>query len=113
MARTTVEKDNGSRRGRRAEEVQVELPPSPSVFETGQAAFKRIASKRVNNILDKLNTLAKLTSGKGKYGYTDEDVEYVRKTLIKAVNSACDRMRRQPVPKGGFSFERKSEDAGA
>jgi hypothetical protein len=79
--------------------------------ESGREAFMRIAEGRVSSILAKLNTLAKLSSGKSKYGYTDGDVEYIRETLIKAVNSACERLRRKPV-KEGFRFE-KGHDASA
>ena len=80
--------------------------------ETGPEAFMRIAELRINSLLDKLNTLAKLSSGKGKYGYTDEDVEYIRQTLIKAVNSTAERLLRKPV-KEGFTFEKEAKDASA
>lgn len=92
-------------------------PPTPTPAsvpaETGQETFRRIATGRVNQILEKLNTLSKLASGKSRYGYTDEEVEHVRKNLIKGVNAACDRLRRKPLTKGSFSFDPKGEDAGA
>jgi hypothetical protein len=106
MAKTV--KTNGRGRGRPAGPVSA-VPDVET--ESGIAAFTRIAEHRMNGILTKLNTLAKLSSGKSKYGYTDEHVEYIRQTLIKAVNSACERLRRKPV-KEGFSFE-KGRDASA
>jgi hypothetical protein len=96
--------------------VEITKPPTdtgrPSKgFETGRDAFMRIAEKRVNGLLGKLNTLAKLASGKSKYGYTDGDVEQIRSTLVNAVNATADRLRRKPI-QDGFSFER-GKDAGA
>ena len=122
MTRTTIEKDNGRGRGRgkavpivsNAEEVKrdfTKFTQTPEAEEakikaTGQEDFKRIATGRVNAIVGKLNTLAKLVSGKSRYGYSDEDIERIRKHLIEAVNSACDRLLRKPPAKGGFSFDR-------
>jgi hypothetical protein len=90
MSKTHVEKaraGNGRGRGR----------PSLDKFETGREAFERIASGRVNRIIGRLNGLAKLSSGRSKYGYTDKDVEHIRKALIEGVNASCDRLRRQPA----------------
>ena len=125
MARTydPKKKGNGPGLGRpplaaaqkpKPEAVAIEIEESPEAqSESGRAAFMRIATKRINFVIDRLNTLSKLSSGKSKYGYRDEDVEYIRNALLVAVNKACDRMRRKPLAKGGFSFERRGEDAGA
>jgi hypothetical protein len=113
MGRPTIEdekKRKGNGRGRPATPVSEVSKVHP--VESGREAFNRIASYRVNGIIAKLNTLAKLSSGKARYGYKDEDVELVRKTLIEAVHKTCDRLRRKPSPEG-FSFERKGEDATA
>jgi len=40
-------------------------------------------------LLNRLNTLSKLASGKSKYGYTDEDVQQIRTTLINKENRHC------------------------
>jgi hypothetical protein len=110
MARTTANKGNGRGRGRASHPiVSDDLPPPPKAeakFETGGEAFRRIATKRVDNVLKKLNVLAKLASGKYKYGYTDKDVEHIRASLLVAVNAACDRLRREPPAKVGFTFDR-------
>ena len=107
---------NGRGRGRTPEEPATPIPvPSAAIgamdAETGRDAFRRIAEGRVKSILAKLNVLAKMSSGKSKYGYTDGDIEYIRETLVKAVNASCDRLMRKPV-KEGFSFER-GRDASA
>lgn len=119
MTRTTPEekKGNGKGRGRPAAPVVDETVSTTAKtkaqprYESGQEAFMRIATGRVNGILEKLSTLAKLSSGRTRYGYSDADVEFIRKTLVEAVNAGCDRLLNKPV-KGNFSF-RRSTDAGA
>lgn len=114
MARTE-EKRQGKGNGRgRGRSPIVELPVAESepargapTYETGRHAFLRIAERRMNDLLAKLATLGKLSSSKTKYGYTDEDVEQIRVTLINAVNATCDRLRRVPS-KPGFKFSRGS-----
>ena len=86
-------------------------PAKEEPAESGRDAFMRIAEKRMNSLLTKLNTLSKMASGKSKYGYTDSDVEHIRLTLVKAVNATADRLRRKSVP-SGFTFE-KGADADA
>ena len=71
--------------------------------ETGNQAFTRIAERRVNDILQKLNTLGKLKTSRSKYGYTNEDVEQIRITLVNAVNNTADGLRRTSA-KPGFKF---------
>jgi len=118
MPRTTIHDDdkkgNGKARKPPAEPVRAveqAFPKAEGKFESGRDAFIRIAAGRVNAILERLGTLAKLASGKARYGYSDADIEHIRKTLITNVNAACDRLLRKPV-KGDFSFHRDS-DAGA
>ena len=112
MAKTEdLKKGNGRGRGRPTV-AAVQPPMSGEKIETGREAFNRIASYRVNAIISKLNTLAKMASGQTRYGYKEEDVEYIRRTLIASVNKTCDRLRRTPSPVG-FSFDRKGEDASA
>ena len=105
--------NNGRGRGR----PPISPPTSTTTVFKGRLesvpeAFNRIASYRVNAIITKLNTLAKMASGKGRYEYKDEDVEFIRRTLIQSVNVTCDRLRRKPSPEG-FSFERRSDNATA
>ena len=95
---TKAEKSNG----------KVKAP----VEESGRDAFMRIAEGRMNRLLGSLNTLAKMASGKSKYGYTDEDVEHIRDTLTKSVNAACDRLRKKAM-RENFSFERDARNAGS
>lgn len=119
MARTiTEEKKNGRGRGRPPITVNVvsdaivdraaKAAPAPTP-ESGRKAFMRIAERRMNDLLAKLTTLGKLSSSKSKYGYTDDDVEHIRATLINAVNATCDRLRRVKA-KPGFKFARESGD---
>lgn len=118
MTRTTPEEKMGNSKGRGRPAAPVvdetvskaKTQPQPR-YESGQEAFMRIATGRVNGILEKLSTLAKLSSGRTRYGYSDADVEFIRKTLVEAVNAGCDRLLNKPV-KGNFSF-RRSPDASA
>lgn len=115
MKPTEAKPGNGHGRGRgrpRAEPIPPVMDEEPAERESGRATFIRIVERRINGIIDKLGTLAKVASGKSKYGYTDADVEFIRGTLIKAVNATCDRLRRKP-PKGGFKFTRGPDDPSA
>jgi hypothetical protein len=114
MTKMTEGKKNGRGRPRLAPLPVLEPIQRPSDapgFETGRDAFMRIAEKRINGLLAKLDTLSKLASSKSRYDYTDEDVEQIRVTLVGAVNKACDRLRRSRA-KPEFKFVRGA-DAGA
>lgn len=58
-------------------------------METKHDKFKRVASKRVNEILAKIDTLGNC-SNKNTYDYTDEDVKKIFKAIenkLKEVKS--------------------------
>lgn len=110
MTKTHAEKTGNGRGRKAAAAAEIVAPPRESAakFETGRDAFERIASDRVNRIINRLNGLSRMAGGRSKYNYTDRDVEHIRKALIEGVNAACDRLRRQPA-QGGFCFDRGDE----
>ena len=56
-------------------------------IETKESKFKRLATKRTNEIIDKLRILGNC-SNKSTYGYTDDDVNKIFKSIEKELKES-------------------------
>ena len=61
-------------------------------LENKRQKFVRLATKRTNLVLKKLDVLSKL-SNRGNYEYTDEDVDKVFAAIREKVDEAQDTFR--------------------
>lgn len=74
-----------------------------SVKESREEKFKRIASRRVQELLDKIRLL-KNCSDKSSYSYTDEQVSKIFTTINSELKSAREVFNRNKRKKKGFSL---------
>ena len=71
--------------------------------ESRKEKFKRIASRRVQELLDKIRLL-KNCSSRSSYAYTDEQVSKVFATINSELKSAREAFNRNKRKKKGFSL---------
>jgi len=71
--------------------------------ESREDKFKRIASRRVDDLLNKIRLL-KNCSNKSSYAYTEEQISKIFRTINSEVNSAKEAFSRNKQKKKGFSL---------
>lgn len=69
--------------------------------ETREERFKRIASRRVEEILNKIRLLRNCSS-KSAYSYTDEQISKIFSTLNSELKSAREAFKPSKQKKKGF-----------
>ena len=74
-----------------------------SVKESREEKFRRIASRRVQKILDNIRLL-KNCSSKSSYSYTDEQVSKIFRSINSELDSAKEAFKRNKQKKKGFSL---------
>lgn len=75
------------------EETVLTTPePTAPVGETKEAAFKRLASYRVQKVLERIRQLGHL-SNKNSYDYTPEQIEVIEAAIKEELETTIGRFR--------------------
>ncbi len=75
-----------------------------SARESREERFKRIAERRVKDLLDKIRLL-KNCSDRSSYAYTDEQISKIFRTINSELKSTKEAFSRNKQKKRGFSLD--------